>query len=103
MKKECPNHLKQPLYCVLCDDDEDSTHDHKAKLISLHNNSIHKQWLDFRQELLHRVANVNQWVEKYKGLLELLTRVTEIDSVQRSIDKLRELVETVSAFYDSDV
>ncbi len=34
VKTSCPNHTKQPLYCIECSDDEPSAHDHKVKPIT---------------------------------------------------------------------
>lgn len=40
VKQSCPNHKKQPLYCILCADDEVPAHDHQSRLISSLNTSL---------------------------------------------------------------
>ena len=40
VKKTCINHTKQPLYCVLCCEDDEPAHNHPPKLISTQNSSL---------------------------------------------------------------
>lgn len=103
VKSHCPNNEKQPLYCVYCSSDEPSAHDHGVKPISLENTNLQSQWLTFRSDVGKKFATVKTWLEKYSGLLDLLSRSTGIDTVQRSIMKLQEVAESVSRFYESEV
>ena len=57
----CPNRVKQPQYCMLCDDDQPSAHEHKGKKIALQNSSIENQWLQLRKDVNSKVTKVNDW------------------------------------------
>ena len=103
IKSDCPNHKKQPLYCFICSEDEESTHEHKGKTISSLNTSVHTQWLEFRKDLGNKVVQVNKWTDQYQMLLSLLTRCCGIDTLERSINKLRELEQSVERFFGADV
>jgi len=103
MRPECPNINKQPLYCLQCSTDEPSPHDHRIRPIAMETTSLQNQWITFRNDVGIKVASVNTWLENYSGLLDLLTRSTGIDTVQRSIRKLQEVAESVSEFYESEV
>ena len=73
VKTDCPNHIKQPLYCILCSDDEPSAHEHKGKPISSQTSSLQKLWLDLRKDVGNKVTIVKQWLATYKDLVQLLT------------------------------
>ncbi len=40
VKTDCPNHKKQPLYCIQCNDDEPPAHDHRVRPISSQTTSL---------------------------------------------------------------
>ncbi len=64
---------------------------------------MHTQWLEFRKDLGSKIAQVKRWTDQYQGLLSLLTRCCGIDTLERSISKLRELEQSVERFFGADV
>ena len=99
MKPECPNHKKQPLYCVQCSALEPYPHDHRGSPISYETSSISNQWMALRKEVSAKLAVVDAWMEKYSDLLTLLTTACEVDSLLKQIMKLRELEQNVQNYY----
>lgn len=100
-RADCPNHEKQPMYCVLCLNDEPSTHEHKPKMIVFQNNSVKEDWLAIRQEVLNKVAPVKQWLATYQALLDLLSAYDP--KLQSEINTLFALENNVSDYYYKDV
>ena len=50
-----------------------------------------------------KAEKVNNWLNKYKDLLSLLTRSCGINDLERGIDKLLEIEKSVGLFYEQQV
>ena len=64
-KADCPNHAKQPLYCILCNNDEEAPHDHRTKEISMQGDSFKDQWLNLRKIIAIYLGPVKEWFDTY--------------------------------------
>ena len=103
VRTDCPNHTKQPLYCIFCNEDDPSTHEHKVKPISFQASSLQKLWLDLRKEVSTKVSIVNEWLATYKNLLGVLTQFCGQNELKIAIDKLVETEESIGRYYESNV
>ncbi len=69
IEQSCPNRTKQPLYCIMCNEDENPSHNHRSRAISSLNSNIQSEWLNIRQSTNKKKVKVEEWLESYGKLV----------------------------------
>ena len=69
----CPNNTKFPLYCLLCNDDEPSKHEHKPKAIAIKGDSSKADWQKLRAKVSETLSKAKDWHNKHGDLLFILS------------------------------
>jgi hypothetical protein len=89
------------LYCIKCDDDEPSNHDHKGKFIVAKGDSIKKEWRQIREDIQNTASKVKDWWTNQGPLVELLA--TDNRKLIDDYHKVCELQTSVTQFYQQKV
>ena len=69
----CPNHTKFPLYCILCNDDEPTKHEHRPKAIAIKGDSSKADWQQLRAKVSETLSKANAWHATHGELVNILS------------------------------
>ena len=101
----CPNHTKFPLYCILCNDDEPSKHDHRSKAIAIKGDSSKADWQQLRSKFSETLSKAKAWHEKHGALLDILSdeKYQGKDQLKRDFKELSKLCNDLNQFFTKEV
>ena len=99
-KQECPNHIKQPLYCIMCNNDDTEPHDHKTKEISWQGDSYKDQWLNLRKAIATKIDPAKQWFETYEPLVKIMQ--SALKQGKKGKDQNNNLLQMFKDFFNLD-
>jgi hypothetical protein len=69
----CPNHTKFPLYCILCNDDEPTKHEHRPKAIAIKGDSSKADWQQLRAKVSETLSKANAWHGTHGELVNIVS------------------------------
>jgi hypothetical protein len=69
----CQNHIKFPVYCILCNDDEPTKHEHTPKAIAIKGENSMGDWQELRSKVSETLSNAKAWHDNHGGLIEILS------------------------------
>ena len=69
----CSQYKTQPLYCILCNDDDMQKHDHRARTIANKGDSAKADWQKIRTMITDTLTKSKNWFDLHGVLVQIMS------------------------------